>query len=176
MLVQWLLGTAPFERVVAVQFLRWRLAIDSYEPALFGSANLVTRVESFKNEFGFGQSHALRGVRKPIQQGRNTDQLREGDLDRVCFGETNISAGLKELNDGFEIRRRVDLTKRHEECLLDQIARDGFSAFQFTLVFQLNLSGNRRYGGVNIDGSCHGRGVSREDRPAFGITDNVFKA
>ncbi len=85
-----------------------------------------------------------------IQQCRNTAELGQNVLHRIGLGEVNVPAHLKELDHGLEIGCWIDLTKSHQDGLLDQVAGYRFRTLQLPFILQLDLSGDRRNGRIDV--------------------------
>ena len=59
--------------------------------------------------------------------------------------------------------------------LADEVAGDGVTATELTFVFEFDLTGDGREGGVEIGDARHGHVITGAQGAAFGIRDYVFE-
>ena len=69
----------------------------------------------------------------------------------------------------------IVLPEDHLHGLPDQIARNRLRTFQFAFVFQLDLSGNRRYRGIDIGDARNDVILAGHDRAALRIADHILQ-
>ena len=67
------------------------------------------------------------------------------------------------------------VTKSHQNGLLDQVSGYRIRTFQFPFVLELDFSGDRRNGCIDVADTRYDRGIAGQNRPALRIADNVLQ-
>src|SRR5262249_12985211 len=181
MSVKRLLVAIAFHRVIAIEVLSRSLPLSRGEPALFRTADFVDRMQAFQNHLAGCCAYTHRAVRSRteyvdlVEQSLNAAQKAYHRFGTLHIRQLQIAAHFKPIEGWLEIRRRIILPKNHLDSLPDQIPRDRIGTLELPFIFQLDLSGNRRQGGINIGNAWNDLSFPCHNGPPFGIADDILE-
>src|SRR4051794_24358 len=148
---------------------------------LFAPTDPLLRRQTFQEQLTGGY---LAGGILPGGQPKLVDQLDqagddaeslEADLRSFVAGYLESTTLIEPGYDLAEVGASHALFQDPAGRAPDQIAGDGVSALQLALIFQLQLTGNRWHGGVDVaDPGHHGRLAQRHGTP-LGVGDGVLQ-